>query len=91
MSCNLCRFIEQILAGELATVDLFALGFVAGAKAACAGAMPRLCAQHLKEIAVMAEAHNVRLIEVESDEKARELRAELEMTAFRVAPGRAKT
>jgi hypothetical protein len=89
-SCTICRLIESFEASRVRLPEVFGLGFVSGAKAACAGVMPRLCPQHLKEIALIAEAANVRLIEVESDEQARALRAELEITAFRISSDRSK-
>jgi hypothetical protein len=90
VACNLCHLVAQHIDEEIAVSDIFALGFVAGSKATYASVMPRLCSMHLKYIAVVAERHNIRLIEVASDEEAKALRAELEMTAFRVAPGRPK-
>lgn len=71
MTCPVCKFKRE------SSQDVFALGFVAGAKLMVHSHMPTLCEPHMRRLAAVAEHNGFSLIPSASQEEHEEKREAL--------------
>lgn len=87
MTCPVCHLIEM----HPGPVDVFAIGFVAGAMLTVEGHMPSLCAPHMARLEGVASSNGIDLVRCDSKAEVDELRRKLEMSALHIPTRGAKS